>query len=172
MNSVSMYLSSILRSCGILLALLAPMASSAAIAVPVPLALEDLIEQSDVIVHGTIADLDSRREAGAPDIYTIATVDVSKLVLSRQNGGAPQRKITFRLEGGTVDGETMATSIGPELEKGDEGVFFLARQADEDVLTLVGGQQGFVPIDNGMVGVSGRTQPVGEFLDDLARRLR
>lgn len=135
----------------------------------VPLSLEELIEQSDVIAHGTVANLDSRRDTDGPDIYTIVTVDVSKLVLDRRAGGTPRAKVTFRLEGGTVGEETMATSIGPELRKGDEGVFFLAHDSGEDTLTLMGGQQGFIPIDGGTVMIEGRKQLVREFLDDIGR---
>ena len=160
----------LLRGCGIV-AVLVLMASSAAFAIPVPLSLDDLIEQSDVIAHGIVADLDSRREAEGANIYSIVTVDVSQLVLERRAGGTPPAKVTFRIEGGTVGEETVATSISPELQKGDEGVFFLAHDSGEDTLTLVGGQQGFIPIDGGTVMVEGRKQPVREFLDDVARRL-
>lgn len=165
------FFSAVQRSCGIL-PVLVLMASSAALGMPVPLTLDDIAEQAEVIVHGTVADLDSRRETDGPDIYTIVTINVSKLVMARREHAKLADRITLRLEGGTVDGETMATSISPELEKGDEGVFFLARQAGEDVLTLVGGSQGFIPVDGGMVRVEGRRQLVGEFLDDVARRVQ
>ena len=143
-----------------------------AFAVVVPLTLDRLSDQSDVIVHGTVADREGRRETQGPEIYTIVTVNVSKLVFSRRDRTKPLKSITFRLEGGTVDGESMVTSISPELEKGDEGVFFLAYQAGEDVLMLVGASQGFVPVEGGMVTVEGREQPLREFLDDLSRRLQ
>ena len=137
----------------------------------VPPSLQELIEQSDVIAHGTVSDLESRRDTDGPDIYTIVSVDVSKLVLDRRAGGTPQAKVTFWLEGGTIGAETMATSISPDLNKGDEGVFFLAHDSGEDTLTLVGGQQGFIPIDGGTVMVEGRKQPVREFLEEVTRRL-
>jgi hypothetical protein len=165
------FLTNVLRDCGALPGLFVIVLASAATAMVVPMLLDDLIEQSDVIVHGTVADLESRREAEGPEIYTIVTLDVSKLVLSRGNGGE-RTEVTFRIEGGTVDGETMATSISPELDEGDEGVFFLTRQAGEDVLSLVGGQQGYVPVDDGSVTVEGRQQPIEDFLDDLARRVQ
>lgn len=42
---------------------------------------------------------------------------------------------------------SVGSRISPELQMGDEGIFFLARQAGEDVLQLLGGQQGFIPAE-------------------------
>jgi hypothetical protein len=141
--------------------------TSAALAMVVPLSLAELISQSQLIVHGEVVELASERAADGPEIFTIVTVDVAKVVYSRNEEIGPERRIAFRIEGGTVGEETMATSNSPTLNEGEEAVFFLAREEGDEMLTLVGGPQGVFRIEGGKVRVAGQDRPLGDFLQEI-----
>jgi hypothetical protein len=134
----------------------------------VPLSLADLINQSELIVQGEVVGLASEPAADGPEIFTIVTVDISRVVFSRTEEISPQSsRIAFRIEGGTVGEETMATSISPTLNEGEEDIFFLAREDGDEMLTLVGGPQGVYRIEGGRVLVAGQDRPVEEFLKEI-----
>ena len=141
--------------------------TSAALAMVVPLSLADLIDQSELIVRGEVVKLASERAADGPEIFTIVTVDVATVVFSRSEAIGPENRIAFRIEGGTLGGATMATSISPTLDEGEEAVFFLAREEGDEILTLVGGPQGVYRIEGGRVRVEEEDRSVGDFLQEI-----
>ena len=141
--------------------------TSAALAMVVPLSLADLIHQSELIVQGEVVKLASERAADGPEIFTVVTVDVATVVFSRSEAIGPESRIAFRIEGGTLGEETMATSISPTLNEGEEGIFFLAREEGAEIWTLVGGPQGVYRIEGGRVLVAGQDRSVEGFLEQI-----
>ena len=118
-------------------------------------------------MQGRVVELESERATDGTEILTVVTVDVTTVLFSRNEEIGPERRLAFRIEGGTVGEEAMATSISPTLNEGEEAVFFLARGEGDGPLTLVGGSQGLVRIEGGRVRVAGQDRPLGDFLRDI-----
>lgn|SRR5689334_7896258 len=81
---------------------------------------------SDVIV-GTIGDLTSRmgtNAAGDRLIYSDLVVDVAETLKGDLRGS-----VTVTVEGGEVNGLTLAVSDMPALRRGDRALFFLTKNA-------------------------------------------
>lgn len=135
-------------------------------AMVVPLALPELVAQSDVIVHGQVARLESSRTADGASIYTDVTLQIIDVVLSEAEP-AKHDQLTFRVEGGAVEGQEVRTSVDPNFTQGDEGIFFLSTDPGGEPLSLVGGAQGYLRIDGGMVSVSGEMKPVDALISEL-----
>jgi hypothetical protein len=135
-------------------------------AMVVPLSLPELVAQSDVIVHGQVARLESSRTAVGSSIHTDVTLRVIDVVLSDKNTVA-RDELTFRVEGGIVEGQEIRTSIDPTFTEGDEGIFFLSSDTGREHLSLVGGAQGYIRTEDGMVGVSGDVKPVDALISEL-----
>ena len=141
--------------------------TSVALAMVVPLTLADLTSQTELIVRGEVAQLASERDVDGAAIFTIVTVDVGEVIFSRSEEISPEGRIAFRIEGGTIGGETMATSISPTFTEGEEAVFFLMRENGDELLTLVGGPQGVYPIEDGRVRGAGQDRPLRDFLQEV-----
>ena len=93
------------------------MAAVLASAMVVPLSLPELVAQSDVIVHAEVQRLESSRTADGSSIHTDVTLHIIEVVLSDQEPGV-HVELTFRVEGGTVEGQEVRTSIDPTFTEG------------------------------------------------------
>jgi hypothetical protein len=140
--------------------------AAGASAMVVPVALPELIAQSDVIVRGQITGLESSWTSDRSTIQTDVTLQVVELVVTRV-GLVEQNEITFRVEGGKIGEQEVRTSIDPIFEEGDEGIFFLNFGTDGERLTLVGRSQGYLRIENGQVSVEGETKTVEKLISEI-----
>jgi hypothetical protein len=134
-------------------------------AMVVPLQLSDMVAQSDLIVRGQVVGLGSHWTPDGSTIQTDVTLQVLDVVVSRED---VQEDVTFRVEGGRVGEQEVRTSVDPDFEEGDEGIFFLQFDADVQHPTLVGRSQGYLPIEGGTVTVEGAAMSV----DELMSRIR
>jgi hypothetical protein len=140
------------------------LAAAVTSAMVVPLQLSDIVAQSDLIVHGKVVGLESNWTADRSTIQTDVTLQVLDVVVSRLD---VQEQVTFRVEGGRVGEQEVRTSVDPDFEEGDEGIFFL--QLDADLLhpTLVGRSQGYLPIKDGTVTVDGEAMSVEQLVSRI-----
>lgn len=135
-------------------------------AMVVPLSLPELVGQSDVIVHGEVVRLESSRTPDRSSIHTDVSLRIIEVVLSDRELGV-RDELTFRVEGGVVEGREVRTSVDPTFTEGDEGLFFLSSDGGGERLSLVGGAQGYLPIESGVVTLSGERKPVDALISDL-----
>ena len=128
------------------------------------LTLQELVERSDLIVHGRITASDAilfmdDRYVGTD--YTVVPLRVLKLKPTlnvRPRPGLPPSAAVVRRMGGTVlDGSSRYTTINsslPEAEAphtGDEVIWFLRYEPELQVFSLVGGSFGAFRIKAGQV---------------------
>lgn len=132
----------------------------------VPASLDELVTQSDLIVYGRVVGVESHWN---PDrtLFTDITIFVKKVVRSNLRDPAGG-KVTLRFEGGQIGGQEMRTSVAPELNRADEGIFFLARMRADKPFQLVGLSQGFIPVARGAVQFAGSRQSLDDFLAQIS----
>jgi len=109
-------------------------ATSVSATTVVPPTFEQLVDQAQVIFHGTVTKLNSQwiGEGAQRRIVTFVTFDV-KESLKGQTG----KTYTIRTFGGTVDGETMRIGDAPTFEVGDDQILFVENNGSQ-VIPLVG----------------------------------
>lgn len=115
---------------------------------------EELLKESDVVVMGSIQDIQSFKaeseiRPGKEDIFSNVALQVGEYLYNPKNFSASQ--IVVRVLGGAVENMTMKVSDGPIFENGEQVIVFL-KQKDKQVFTVVGWAQGKYTIDNGVVG--------------------
>ncbi len=93
--------------------------------------LERLVEISDVIVHGTVADTDTYLDDGAP--WTATTVDITHAFV-----GDVGEQITFEQWGGEADGKRGRIPGDPRLKPDQEVVVFLRHDHQRQSFALSG----------------------------------
>lgn len=99
-----------------LLFLVSPLAAT----VLVPAEFREIVNGSQVIVHGRVADVRSDWTGDRFRIETIVTLEASEYLK-----GGPGERVTFRVPGGTI-GRYRSLMVGaPEFRAGDEVVMFL-----------------------------------------------
>jgi hypothetical protein len=97
-----------------------------------PAEVREVVNGSQVIVHGRISDVRAVLVDGRRRIETIVTLDVATYLK-----GGPAETVTFRVPGGTV-GRYRSTMVGaPEFIVGEEVVLFL--RADGPVVPQIFG---------------------------------
>ena len=139
------------------------MAGSAS-ALMLPMSVEDLAVESKRIVHGRIIRQESAWNESRTAIYTDVTLAVEQTAV-----GAKAAELTFRIDGGEVDGIGMATSNAPHFENGQELVVFLEDRAGAE--RLVSHSQGAFEVTQGKVSARGGGASVAErFQRALAAR--
>jgi hypothetical protein len=123
--------------------------ASATVMVEVP--LEDLIQQADAIVHGTVVRTAVRLEMreGALEPQTITTIRVREWI-----AGGGGEEVELRELGGVWQGGGVRFDGTPEYHAGEEVVVFLERRRDEprDLRTLAM-VQGKFEVRHGAPGV-------------------
>jgi hypothetical protein len=86
----------------------------------VPAEFREIVNGSQVIVHGRVSDVRSYLVDARKRIDTVVTLDVESYLK-----GGPADTVTFRVPGGTV-GRYRSTMVGaPEFSVGEEVVLFL-----------------------------------------------
>lgn len=89
-----------------------------------PAEFTEMVARSSLIVHGTVADVTARTDAGRRSIESLITLEV----IAPLKGNAPAR-VVFRVPGGQL-GRYRRVMVGaPEFRPGDEVVLFLDGRA-------------------------------------------
>jgi len=126
----------------------------------VKLSLEELLEQADTVVVGTVAGQTSTWNNPHTAILTDSTVVVEQVIK-----GSPVETVTVRTSGGMVGKVGLWVEDEPPLRIGEEAVLFLdTRQMPARV---VGAFQGMYVVRDGTVTWEGRTVPLAEFLNTI-----
>lgn len=121
-----------------LLALSSAWSGAAAAASVVRVGTADLVSQSALIFHGTVASQSVGRSPANGDIVTRVVFNVHDTLKGRPPGD------TLELEflGGTIDGETLSISDLAVPVAGEEGIFFVEQLDQPQVNPLYGWWQG------------------------------
>lgn len=88
----------------------------------IPPSFEELVGESDYIVHGRVTSVESRWEQRGKSrvIVTKVELDVIEVV-----AGTPPDPLVLTMLGGTVDGQTMALEGAPRFQVGDTDILFV-----------------------------------------------
>lgn len=133
------------------LALSLSLAAPASATVMVELSLDELIQQADVIVHGTVTESAVRVEMrdGSLEPQTLTTIRVHEWI-----AGAGGETVQLRELGGSWQGGGVHYDGTPEYQRGEEVVVFLERRPDapHDLRTLAM-VQGKFSVRHGVPGV-------------------
>jgi hypothetical protein len=106
-------------ACALLLAVSAP--STASAAVMTYMGLDDLVEDSDLVVRGEVEDRRTFEDDERGEVFTRTTIEISKTYLGDDRG-----KVTVEQFGGTLDGTTHRIPGDAEFEVGEDVIVFLA----------------------------------------------
>ena len=115
---------------------------------------ENLVERSELVVHGTLLDSISYVEwyvSGSvvvPSVYTVWTLQQSESIK-----GQDFRTIEFVVDGGTYNNIVQKSMHDTELSKGDNVIVFLSKDADsiyKDNYYLTGIESGIYKITDGV----------------------
>lgn len=101
--------------------LMAAVPSTASAAVMTYMDIEDLVEDSDRIVHGEVEKRRTFRDDARGKVFTHTTIDVTETYL-----GDEQSSVTIEQFGGTYREQTHTIPGDAEFEEGEEVVVFLA----------------------------------------------
>ena len=102
--------------------------------------LDNLIEESDGIVIGTVRSVESHYDP-SKDIYTFVKLDQLEVL----HGNYQQRTLTLRLKGGQVQNDFLHVEGGPEFSQNDRVILFV-RNNGHEIVPLVGWTQGLLRI--------------------------
>lgn len=127
-------------------------------ALMIPMSVEELAVQAQRIVHGRVVRQESAWNDARTAIYTDVTLAVEQTAV-----GARAAELTFRIDGGAVDGIGMATSNDPRFEDGQELVVFLEGRAGKE--RLVSHSQGAFEVSQGKVAGRGAGLSVADLLE-------
>jgi hypothetical protein len=104
----------------LLLALLLGIARTASATVEVPVEFGEMVQGSQLVVHGRVVDVRGQQTGDRRSIETIVTVAVSEALK-----GQPGDTVTFRMPGGEV-GRYRRVMVGvPRFSSGDDVIVFL-----------------------------------------------
>lgn len=110
------------------------------------LSLEQLVEQADMILTGTVTGIETRGGPGSKIIYSNAVIAVDQ-VFKGQPGATT---ITVKVLGGTVDGVTQAVEDVASFRQNEKVLLFLKLNSD-NTAAVVGNLQGKGIIENGKI---------------------
>ena len=114
-------------------------------ALMLPMSVEQLAVQANYIAHGRVIRQQSAWNEARTSIHTDVTLAVEQTAV-----GAKVAELTFRIDGGDVDGIGMRTSNAPHFEVGEELVVFLEERGG--VERLVSHSQGAFTVNQGKAG--------------------
>ncbi len=100
----------------------------------IPPTFEQLVDQAEVIFHGSVTNVTSQWIGEGADRHIVSYITFK---VKDALKGAPGQSYTMRTFGGTVDGETMTIGDGPKFEIGDEDILFVENNGSQ-VVPLVG----------------------------------
>jgi hypothetical protein len=89
-----------------------------------PATFDEMVSESQLVVHGRVTDVRSQTTAGRRGIETIVTVAVIDALK-----GAPGREVQFRMPNGQVGRYRRVLVGAPEFATGEEVVLFLRGHA-------------------------------------------
>lgn len=154
-------------SCPLFLAVCAIFAGSVAQATTViPPTFDDLVSQAQIILQGTVTDVQSQwtGEGAQRHIVSYVTVQVEETLK-----GEPGANYTLRMLGGTVDGTTMEVSDSPKFKIGDRDILFVENNGTQ-FIPLVGIMHGRFHLEqDSATGAETVKTHNGEALTDLAQ---
>ena len=101
------------------------------------MSLLQLVSASDLIITGSVEEVNSQWNSGQDQIYTDVGVSVQQCV----KGPWRPSRVTIRVPGGQVGDIVQSSSVGPQFEVGDEVLLFL-EFGGKDTARVVGGFQG------------------------------
>jgi len=121
---------------------------------------EEIVNQSDGIIIGTVKDLQTAKvpsnfRSEKKDIVTNAVISVEKYLFNPKNLSLSD--VTVQTVGGTIGNESMTMEDSPVFEKGQRVVVFL-RQENNNTFTVFGGPQGKYTINNDNVAYGTQEQ--------------
>ncbi len=114
---------------------------------------EELVEYSDLIIHGTLTDNYSYVEwytsgnIAVPSVYTVWTIEHSETFKGPADG-----KTEFVVNGGSYNNIVQDVMHETELIKGDDVIVFLTKEPDsvyKDHYYMVGIESGIYKINDG-----------------------
>lgn len=115
---------------------------------------ENFEAASDIVVRGTVAELESNRDTPDGIIYTDVTVAVSEYLK-----GSGEETLTVRFVGGEHEGKGMLVGHMPRFNPGEEAVLYLRHAG-----TMPGDTTGVFEVvgsKEGKVSLSGRFEELG-----------
>src|SRR5690242_12139009 len=83
----------------------------------IPPTFEQLVDQAQVIFHGSVTKISSQWIGEGADRHIVSYITFT---VKEALKGAPGQSYTMRTFGGTVDDETMTIDDGPKFQVGDE----------------------------------------------------
>lgn len=113
----------------------------------VKLSLENLVQDADLIIVGTVELVKSTKIHGK--IFSFATVSVGTKVFGQLKPGV--NKIVIRFPGGTVGDIGMKVKNGPEYNRGEHVLLFLQEIKNQIYYRTVGSSQGKFLVKDNMV---------------------
>jgi len=129
-------------------------------ALMVEMSMDQLSQEADNVVRGTVVKQVSAWNLGHTAIHTDVTIAVDEVI-----SGSERSEVTFRIAGGVVGEIGMRTSNDPVFQTGESVIVFVG--GDEvAVPTLVGKAQGAFKVeDDAVIGVDGKKTPMADFVD-------
>ena len=143
---------------GFLFALLCLLSASITQAVIVELPLEELVKEADLIVVGTVENVESEFIQGK--IFSFATISVKSRIKGELQ--AQQNRIVVKFPGGKIGDIGMKIEDSPDYKKDKEVIVFLKSVQGESHFTTVGACRGKFTIGEGIV--LRENLPLGQFL--------
>lgn len=113
-------------------------ASTAQATVAKALNFDELVKQSDIVIHGWVVEQWTEAPDGLPGIiYTHTVVEVASALK-----GVSEERVEIRQIGGELDGYSVRLSGSPHFHLGTEVVVFAGRDNEEAPFASVGLAQG------------------------------
>jgi hypothetical protein len=113
----------------------------------VKLSLEQLVEDSDLVILGTVEWVESELIMGK--IFSFATISVKSKIKGESE--ATQNKIVIKFPGGTVGDLAMKVEDSPDYKKGEKVLIFLKKIQNQPYYRTLGASQGRFLIKNHIV---------------------
>jgi hypothetical protein len=130
-----------------------------------PLPLEELAEKADMIVLGTVIQLESAWNAKYTAIHTDVTLAVERVL-----AGPAEQEVTLQVAGGSVRGIGMRTSHDATFQVGERVIVFLDRRAVPS--TVVGMQQGKFAVTGNRVARADEAWDLQAFIEAVRAAAR
>jgi hypothetical protein len=112
----------------------------------IKLSLEELVAQAGWIVVGIVSSQKSQWNAEHSQIHTLVTVTVEEWVKGEPRGN----EIIIKIPGGQVGEVSQMVGGSPNFRIGEKVLVFLQIQ-DDDTISVVGGTQGKLVIENNKI---------------------
>jgi len=129
------------------------------------MSLLQLVSASDLIITGSVEDINSQWNSGHDQIHTDVGLSVQRCV----KGPWRPTRVTIRVPGGQVRDIVQSSSVAPQFEVGEEALLFL-EFGEEDTARVVGGFQGKLTLSEDKV--VGSDVSVGSFLSQVRQIMR